>query len=278
MRKATDLTPEVQTYIVQALACHDAPSIVARSVKEEFGLDLSRQRVEAYDPTKRAGKDLAKRWRELFEATRKAFQDETTEIGISHRSVRLRTLQRLATQAETRGTRRLRLPCEQAAKEMGDAYTNTRVSAVARADGAQVPRRLLWRRRHLARRSQADPRFNRPASATTAARPSIRRCGTSGGPRRATACCTAAARRRSLGRGRVRDLPGGQLQGPLPLHPAVPEQDRRERLHAPEDPDRALRPEPSVHDHRQQDRLHNRHRVGVHLLRPLAAHRRDQVA
>src|SRR5690606_32913826 len=51
-------------------------------------------------PNKRAGRDLAKRWRAIFEETRKAFLEDTSKIGISHRAVRLRALQRIAEKAE----------------------------------------------------------------------------------------------------------------------------------------------------------------------------------
>jgi hypothetical protein len=122
------LTNEAKTFIVQALACFDTPSVVAKSVKDELGIEVTRQHVEAYDPTKRAGATVAKRWRELFEATRKTFLEDTSTIGISHRSVRIRSLQRYAATAEKQGNLRLAAELmEQAAKEMGDAYTNRRI-------------------------------------------------------------------------------------------------------------------------------------------------------
>jgi hypothetical protein len=122
------LKPEVQAFIVQALACFDTPSQVSTAVKEEFGLEVSRQRCEAHDPTKRAGRDLAKRWRVLFEDTRKRFREETAEIPIANRAYRLRTLGRLAEKAE--GMKNLSLTAqliEQAAKEVGDVYVNRRI-------------------------------------------------------------------------------------------------------------------------------------------------------
>lgn len=62
---------------------------------------------------------------ELYETTRKAFLEDTTEIAVSHRSVRLRALQRMAERAESRNNLQLAAQLlEQAAKECGDAYTN----------------------------------------------------------------------------------------------------------------------------------------------------------
>jgi len=122
------LNNEAKTFIVQALACFDSPLTVAKAVKEELGIEVTRQHVEAYDPTKRAGATVAKRWKELFEATRKTFLEDTSTIGISHRSVRIRSLQRYAALAEKQGNLRLAAELmEQAAKEMGDAYTNRRI-------------------------------------------------------------------------------------------------------------------------------------------------------
>lgn len=122
------ITAEHKTYIVQCLACFDSPKAVADAVKQEFGLEISRQAVEAYDPNKRQGRNLAKKWRQLFDETRKTFLEDTSAIAISHKPVRLRTLQRMAIKAEDMGNMALAAQLnEQAAKEMGEAYTNRRV-------------------------------------------------------------------------------------------------------------------------------------------------------
>jgi hypothetical protein len=127
MAKET-LSAEVQAFIVQALACFDSPSIVAVAVKQEFGLTITRQLAESYDPTKRAAKNLAAKWKTLFDATRKTFLEDTSTIAVSHRAVRLRALQRMADKAETQGnTTGAAALLEQVAKEMGNAFTNTRV-------------------------------------------------------------------------------------------------------------------------------------------------------
>lgn len=121
------LNDAVKTYIVQALACFDSPSAVAKAVKSELGQEVSRQLVESHDPNKVAGQALGRKWKELFAATRKAFLDDTADIAISHRSVRLRALQRMAEKAEGQGNMVLAASLmEQAAKEMGNAYTNKR--------------------------------------------------------------------------------------------------------------------------------------------------------
>lgn len=121
------LTVEQQTLAVQSLACFDTPKVVADALKKDYGVDIAPQTIEAYDPNKRAGARLAKRWRELFAETRKAFLEDTAQIAISHRAVRLRALQRMAEKAETMGNMSLAAQLhEQAAKEVGDAFTNRR--------------------------------------------------------------------------------------------------------------------------------------------------------
>lgn len=138
MPRPNTLPVEVQTFIVQGLACFDTPSVVAEAVKKEFGLVVTRQRVETYDPNKRCAKKLGHRWRELFEVTRKTFLEDTSEIAISHRAVRLRAIQRMAQKAETVGNMALAAQLyEQAAKEVGDAYTNRR--EVTGKNGAPLP-------------------------------------------------------------------------------------------------------------------------------------------
>ena len=134
------LTDEVRTFIVQSLACFDTPSVVALAVKREFDVDVSKQNVEGYDPTKRAGRNLSEKWSTLFEVARKSFLEDTAKIGIAHRAVRLRALQRLAEKAEE--MRNLSLAAqllEQAAKEVGEAYTNRQRHEHTNPDGNLNP-------------------------------------------------------------------------------------------------------------------------------------------
>ena len=125
------LRDEVKAFVVQALACFDTPSQVVSSVKAEYGLDVTRQQCEAYDPTKYAGRNLHLKWRTLFEDTRKRFREETAEIPIANRAYRLRGLGRMAEKAES--MRNLALTAqlyEQAAKEVGDVYVNRRLEPI----------------------------------------------------------------------------------------------------------------------------------------------------
>lgn len=126
-RPSEKLTDEARTFVVQRLAMYDPPELVARAVKDEFGITISRQGVHCYDPTKHAGRQLAKKWRDLFEATRKALVDGTAEVGVTHKLVRVRRLERMADRAEAVGNMALAKDLlKQVAEEMGNAYTNRR--------------------------------------------------------------------------------------------------------------------------------------------------------
>lgn len=119
------LPTEIKAYIVQALACFDTPSQVVKAVQEEFSLNITRQQVESHDPTKANGKKLAQKWVELFHFTRTQLQKEITGIPIANKACRLRTLDRMAAQAESIKNYALTAQfIEQAAKECGDAYAN----------------------------------------------------------------------------------------------------------------------------------------------------------
>ncbi|EKO3443724.1 DUF2280 domain-containing protein [Vibrio fluvialis] len=133
------LNNEVKAFIVQALACYDSLETVSSSVKEQFGLSLTRQQIQSYDPTKAAGKSLSTKWVELFEVTRDRFQNEISDIPIANKAYRLRTLDRMAARAETMRNYNLTAQLiEQAAKECGDSYTNKQKHEHSGAGGGPI--------------------------------------------------------------------------------------------------------------------------------------------
>lgn len=136
--KQPGIPDEVKRFIVNALASFDSPSQVAAAVKEEFGLEVSRQAVEGHDPTKHAGRGLALKWREMFQAARDGFIADATQVPIAHRSTRLRALHRMAQAAERKSNYPLAAQLhKQAAEEMGNAYTNRR--ELTGKDGKDLP-------------------------------------------------------------------------------------------------------------------------------------------
>lgn len=135
------LKPEVKASIVQALACYDTPSQVVAQVKQEFGLSLTLQQVSSYDPTKAIAKNLGQKWIDLFNATRARFQTEISDIPIANRAYRLRALDRMATRAESIKNIALAAQLmEQAAKEVGDAYSNKQKVEHTSPDGSMTPK------------------------------------------------------------------------------------------------------------------------------------------
>ena len=72
MARKSDLSDDVRLYIVEQLARFDSPSTVAAAVVNKFGIKVSRQAVEIYDPSKVAGSRLSDKLREHFYKVREA--------------------------------------------------------------------------------------------------------------------------------------------------------------------------------------------------------------
>ncbi|HHR1002895.1 TPA: DUF2280 domain-containing protein [Raoultella planticola] len=135
------LKPEVKAFIIQMLACYDTPSQVVEAVQKDFGIAITRQQVETHDPTKVSGKTLAKKWVDLFNAARERFLNEISDIPIANRAYRLRVLQRMSTTAENMKNIGMTAQLlEQAAKEVGEAYSNKQKVEHTSPDGSMTPR------------------------------------------------------------------------------------------------------------------------------------------
>ncbi|AMS22115.1 hypothetical protein AYK59_18985 [Pseudomonas synxantha] len=136
------LKDEVKAFIVQALACFDTPSQVCQAVKEQYGIEVSRQLCERYDPTKYSGRDLGQKWKTFFEECRKRFREETVDIPIANRAFRLRAMNRFVEKAESMKNIGLAMQIlEQAAKETGDIYVNRSKKEEA-GDEPVIPTRI----------------------------------------------------------------------------------------------------------------------------------------
>jgi hypothetical protein len=79
------LSYEVKYFIVTQIARRRTPTEVARAVREKFGLKLKKQHVEKYDPTKRNGRELAKKWVSHFYTTRVRYDDELASSSATGR-------------------------------------------------------------------------------------------------------------------------------------------------------------------------------------------------
>lgn len=89
------LKEPVKIFIVQALACRDTPQEVADAVKQEFGVEIDRRQCASYDPTKLAGRNLSKKFIELFNETRKKFDEGLIDIPIANKYYRLKEMQKM---------------------------------------------------------------------------------------------------------------------------------------------------------------------------------------
>ncbi|MDC4500976.1 DUF2280 domain-containing protein [Acinetobacter baumannii] len=116
------LKEPVKIFIVQALACRDTPQEVVEQVKQEFGVDISRSQCECYDPTKYSGRNLSKKFVELFKSTREKFDEGLIDIPIANKFYRLKQYQRQLE--KTRNVKTALKILEQAAKDIGGQFTN----------------------------------------------------------------------------------------------------------------------------------------------------------
>ncbi len=121
------LKDEHKAFVVQRLAVFDSPKQAAEALKAEYRVEISPQGAEAYDPGKRAGRRLSKRWRALFETIRERFLDRLDEIPESHKAVRVQELARASRIFKRRGNYlAMANMLERIAKEMGNVYSNRR--------------------------------------------------------------------------------------------------------------------------------------------------------
>ncbi|EOW0993859.1 DUF2280 domain-containing protein [Acinetobacter baumannii] len=116
------LKEPVKIFIVQSLACRDTPQEVVENVKQEFDVEISRSQCQAYDPTKYSGRNLSKKYVELFEKTRDEFDKGLIDIPIANKYYRLKQYQRQLDR--TRNVKTALKILEQAAKDIGGQFTN----------------------------------------------------------------------------------------------------------------------------------------------------------
>ncbi|ELY5205580.1 DUF2280 domain-containing protein, partial [Yersinia enterocolitica] len=83
---------------------------------------------------------------DLFNSTRSRFQTEISDIPIANRAYRLRALDRMATKAESMKNFAMTAQLmEQAAKEVGDAYTNRQKVDHTSSDGSMASKPTIIR-------------------------------------------------------------------------------------------------------------------------------------
>lgn len=140
MAKGDGVPEELKGFIVGELACYSTPTEVAAAVLQEFGVELTRQQVERYNPTRASGQNLGAKYRDLFFATREEFKRQAIEVPIANRVYRLRLLDQSVRQLLNRknlmGAAQL---IEQAAKESGGVYDRRPIGTGGKGRGAHSP-------------------------------------------------------------------------------------------------------------------------------------------
>jgi len=140
------LNNKVKAFIVQGLATYMMPSEVAEAVKKEFDLEITRQQVSSYDPTKASGMNLAQKWRDLFKQFRDDFNNDIQAIPIANKAYRLNMLDRMARDAEKSKNRPLAASLlEQAAKDVGEVFTNKQKVDNTSSDGSMATKPTVIR-------------------------------------------------------------------------------------------------------------------------------------
>lgn len=117
------LSEPVKIFIVQALACRDTPQEVVTLVKQEYDIEVTRSQCQNYDPTKYSGRNLSKKFVELFYETRKKFDEGLIDIPIANKHYRLKQYQKQLERNSKNVVMSLKI-LEQAAKDTGGQFTN----------------------------------------------------------------------------------------------------------------------------------------------------------
>jgi hypothetical protein len=116
---APKLTRAQKAEVVRRLASYESPSLIAKSLKEDFGIEITRQAVAFYDPTQYSNRPSPKRWSQLFWRTRARIIKGKVDIGAVHPRVRLLWLDKMArAQMEKGYAAEARALLRQAADEM----------------------------------------------------------------------------------------------------------------------------------------------------------------
>lgn len=122
------LNDEHKAFLCQRLAVYDTPKEAAEALSEEYGITITPQSAQHYDPTRYAGRNLAKKWATVFTETRERFNQKLeADVPLANKSVRVKKMAKAAAAFEARGAW---LPMvrviESISKELGGLNTNRR--------------------------------------------------------------------------------------------------------------------------------------------------------
>lgn len=123
MKSATATGPKLnhaqKVEVVTRLAGFEPPSAIAKSFKEDLGIDITAQAIAFYDPTRYSSSPRRKRWSDLFWTTRAEIIAGKADVGVAYGTVRLRWLDQMTrAQMEKLNTAEARALMKQAVDEM----------------------------------------------------------------------------------------------------------------------------------------------------------------
>ena len=125
------LTDEHRVFIVTELARYRAPTAILRELKDEFGVEVTKQSITHYDPGSSKNKrrhNLAKRWVQLFDDERRKFvTDLEANLPYAVKAVRIRELSEAADRfRDKKNDAMFAELLTMIAKEVGNVHTNRR--------------------------------------------------------------------------------------------------------------------------------------------------------
>ena len=117
-----------RAFLVEKLASFMSPKEAAEALRQEHGVTVAPQSAERYDPYKKAGSHIARKWKSLFDHTRQALLNHVeNQIPESNKAVRVQELAIAARHFKARGNYiAMANMLERIAKEMGNVYSNRR--------------------------------------------------------------------------------------------------------------------------------------------------------
>ena len=119
------LSEEVKIFIVTRWAMFDKATEIMHAVKEEFGVDITVENAKFYRIDGPSSKAVGKKWRILFDETRKKYLEELASHPVAHRAYRIAQLGKITEEAmKAKNYKLAQSAMEQAAKETGNAFTN----------------------------------------------------------------------------------------------------------------------------------------------------------
>jgi len=121
------LTDEHRAFLVRELACYSTPKQAADALKERYGITITAQAAEHYDPAKSAASESEK-WKEMFDGCRRKFLDHVEDsVPEANKAVRVKNLAAWSRTLEKKDSYMAAATLyEQIAKELGNVHTNRR--------------------------------------------------------------------------------------------------------------------------------------------------------